>query len=151
MGDRLASFKKGITVSILFNVPEVDDKATAKNVLNFFNDDVDKLERQAGISISSPRLDITGVKANHLNSMEDHLLDANEARKELAIIKKAIQNCPEESQELIEYRYFQNMTWFQIETKTNYSNTTTGKRLVQARLDFADEYAALGRDIRIMK
>lgn len=148
--DRLVSFNKGITVSILFNVPEVDDKATAKNVLDFFNDDVDKLERQAGISISSPRLDITGGKANHLNSMEDHLLDANEARKELAIIKKAIQNCPEESQKLLEYRYFQNMAWFQIEMKTNYSDATIGSRLVQARLDFADEYAALGRDIRIM-
>lgn len=151
MGDRLVSFKKGITVSILFNVPEVDDKATAKNVLNFFNDDVDKLERQAGISISSPRLDITGGKANYLNSMEDHLLDANEARKELAIIKKAIQNCPEESQKLLEYRYFQNMAWFQVEMKTNYSVATIGRRLVKARLDFADEYAALGRDIRIMK
>ncbi|NMV51841.1 hypothetical protein FOL85_01610 [Lactobacillus reuteri] len=151
MGDRLASFKKGITVSILFNVPEVDDKATAKNVLNFFNDDVDKLERQAGISISSPRLDITGGKANYLNSMEDHLLDANEARKELAIIKKAIQNCPEESQKILEYRYFQNMAWLQIEMKTNYSDTTIGRRFVKARLDFADEYAALGRDIRIMK
>lgn len=151
MVDRLVPFKKGITVSILFNVPEVDDKATAKNVLNFFNDDVDKLERQAGISISSPRLDITGGKANYLNSMEDHLLDANEARKELAIIKKAIQNCPEESQKLLEYRYFQNMAWFQVEMKTNYSVATIGRRFVKARLDFADEYAALGRDIRIMK
>lgn len=110
MSNRLASFKRGIIVSVLFNVPEIDDKATAKNVLDFFNDDVDKLERQAGISISSPRLDITGGKANHLNSVEDHLLDANEARKELAIIKKAIQNCPKESQKLLEYRYFQNMT-----------------------------------------
>lgn len=144
MVDRLVPFKKGITVSILFNVPEVDDKATAKNVLNFFNDDVDKLERQAGISISSPRLDITGGKANYLNSMEDHLLDANEARKELAIIKKAIQNCPEESQKLLEYRYFQNMAWFQVEMKTNYSVATIGRRLVKARLDFADEYAAPG-------
>lgn len=151
MGDRLVSFKKGITVSILFNIPEVDDKATAKNVLIFFNDDVDKLERQAGISISSPRLDITGGKANHLNSMEDHLLDANEARKELAIIKKAIQNCPEESRKILKYRYFQNLPWLQVEARTNYSDATIGRRFFQARLDFADEYAALGRDIRIMK
>lgn len=138
-------------MSVLFNVPEIDDKATAKNVLDFFNDDVDKLERQAGISISSPRLDITGGKANYLNSVEDHLLDANEARKELAIIKKAIRNCPKGSQKLLEYKYFQNMTWLQIEMKTNYSDATIGRRLVQARLKFADEYAALGRDIRIMK
>lgn len=151
MINRFVSFKKGITVSILFNVPEVDDKATAKNVLIFFNDDVDKLERQAGISISSPRLDITGGKANHLNSMEDHLLDANEARKELAIIKKAIQNCPEESQKILKYRYFQNLPWLQVEIRTNYSDATIGRRFFQARLDFADEYAALGRDIRIMK
>lgn len=151
MSNRLASFKRGIIVSVLFNVPEIDDKATAKNVLDFFNDDVDKLERQAGISISSPRLDITGGKANYLNSVEDHLLDANEARKELATIKKAIQNCPKESQKLLECRCFQNMTWLQIEMKTDYSDATIGRRLVQARLNFADEYAALGRDIRIMK
>lgn len=49
MSNRLAAFKRGIIVSVLFNVPEIDDKATAKNVLDFFNDDVDKLERQAAL------------------------------------------------------------------------------------------------------
>lgn len=140
-------------MAVLFNFPEINEKSTAKNVLNFFNDDVDKLIRVAGHSLATTsQLRTTGeVGTNNLNGMEHRMLNAHDARRELDLIADAINELPMESRKLLTYKYINNWSDTKILIELHIGRATLQRHLVKARVDFAYQYATKGRNLLIEK
>lgn len=138
-------------MSVLFNFPEINEKSTAKNVLNFFHDDVDKLIRVAGRSLSTTsQLRTNGeFGTNNLNGMEHRMLNAHDARRELDIIADAINELPIESQKLLTYKYINNWSDTKIMVELHITRATLQRHLVKARVDFAYQYSTKGRNLLI--
>ncbi|MCL3858674.1 RNA polymerase subunit sigma-70 [Pediococcus pentosaceus] len=102
-------------------LPELDHKATIKQVKRFFEKDFRKLQNMAHVSymdIKSPVLnDLSNksVASNGNNSkMDNHMY----ALQILAEVKEALMGIRENKRKFIEYRYFKCLTWYEIEELT---------------------------------
>lgn len=142
-------------MSVLFKFQSVDEKATAANVRQFFKQDVDELEQLAGDSLGglyhSPSFDSTPSHTNHLNSTEMQLIKAIDARKELGLIVQTMKECTGVGKTILVNKYINHLPMFKIEQAIGYSSTQTKTKQRAALIEFANHYAAHGRDLRIMK
>ena len=137
-------------MAVLFNFPEINERATTKQVRQFFNDDVEQLQKLAGLSLRSITMDnIGGGHSNHLNSYEHGLIKAVEARQELKLIKQAINDCPAESKQLLTARYINHFPLFRIAMDDGYSRATLQRRFNSALLEFAYRYLRQGRNLLV--
>lgn len=142
-------------MSVLFQFKSVDEKATAANVRQFFKQDVDELEQIAGDSLSglyhSPSFDSTPSHTNHLNNTETQVLKAIDARKELGLIVQTIKECSKDTQTILVKRYINHLQVYKVAQFMGYSLSRYGDKQRLAFVEFANHYAAHGRDLRIMK
>lgn len=141
-------------MGVIFKFPSINQKATAANVRQFFKTDVEKLESIAGSSLGglyhSPSFD--GVPThNNLNGTELQVLKAVDARKELGLIIQTMKECTPVSKTILVNKYIHHLQMFKISQLIGYGHSRTLDKQRQALCEFANHYAAHGRDLRIMK
>lgn len=143
-------------MSVLFHFKEtnIDRKATIVNVRQFFTDDIPQLEEMAGQSLnamlSSPRLDNVGSPGTHLSSTEDLMVSSVDAKRELRIIAKTLNQCSKRSRDVIVLRYMKHLTVSQICAQSYLGHTAVYTHTYDAFLEFANRYYyASGHDLRI--
>lgn len=134
-------------------LPELDHKATIKQVKRFFEKDFRTLQNMAHVSymdIKSPTLNNLpnrGVASNGIDSkMNNHMY----AIEMLAEVKEALSGIKEDSRKFIEYRYFKQLTWYDITELTGYSRTQSNKLLNSALIEFAYAFVDT-EDLRVIK
>ncbi|MGR6562762.1 ArpU family phage packaging/lysis transcriptional regulator [Pediococcus pentosaceus] len=133
--------------------PELDRKATIKQVKRFFEKDFRTLQNMAHISymnIKSPTLkDLPdkSVVSNASNSKTNNYMYAIET---LAEVRTALSEINRHSRKLIEYRYFKQLTWYDITGLTEYSLTHSQKLLNGALIEFANAFVDV-EDLRVFK
>lgn len=142
-------------MSVLFQFKSVDEKATAANVRQFFKQDVNELEQLAGDSLgglyNSPSFDSTPAHTNHLNNTEAQVIKAIDARKELGLIVQTMKECTKDSQTIFLKRYISHLQAYKVAQSMGYSVSRYNDKQRAALVEFANHYAAHGRDLRIMK
>ena len=85
-------------LGVLFEFEPVNEKETNLQVKEFFDKDVQKLQDLASETlqgiIKSPSFDGIGSADHATNKSEEHYIRVVDAKNELEIIAKAINNCP---------------------------------------------------------
>lgn len=141
-------------MSVLFKFQSVDEKATAANVRQFFKQDVDELEQLAGDSLGglyhSPSFDSTPSHTN-VNHTETQVIKTIDARKELGLIVQTIKECSKDTQTILVKRYINHLPVYKVAQFMGYSLSRYEDKQRLAFVEFANHYAAHGRDLRIMK
>lgn len=140
-------------MGVIFNFPSINQKATAANVRQFFKTDVEKLESIASSSLGglyhSPLFDSIPTH-NHQNGTELQVLKAIDARKELGLIIQSMKECTPISKTILVNKYIHHLQMFKISQLIGYGQSQTKQKQRQALIEFANHYAAHGRELRIM-
>ena len=94
--------------------PELNEKATINNVRNFFIKEelYSKICRNAWMNgIKAQVNDVTGIRGSRKgNGSEKMMIYYAECSKAKRAVDEAIQNCPSESQDILNWRYVKQLT-----------------------------------------
>lgn len=134
-------------------LPELDHKATIKQVKRFFGKDFQTLQNMAHVSymdIKSPTLSDLPNKSVASNGIDSKMNSHMYAIEMLAEVKEALSGIKEDSRKFIEYRYFKQLTWYDITELTGYSRTQSNKLLNSALIEFAYAFVDT-EDLRVIK
>ena len=134
-------------------LPEIDHKATIKQVKRFFEKDFRKLQNMAHVSymdVKSPTLSDLPNKSVASNGIDSKMNNHMYAIERLAEIKEALTGIRENKRKFIEYRYFKRLTWYDIAELTGYSRTHSNKLLNSALIEFAYAFVDT-EDLRVIK
>ncbi|MDQ7252382.1 ArpU family phage packaging/lysis transcriptional regulator [Pediococcus pentosaceus] len=134
-------------------LPEIDHKATIKQVKRFFEKDFRKLQNMAHVSymdVKSPTLSDLPNKSVASNGIDSKMNNHMYAIERLAEIKEALTGIRENKRKFIEYRYFKRLTWYDIAELTGYSRTQSNKLLNSALIEFAYAFVDT-EDLRVIK
>ncbi|MCT1175530.1 ArpU family phage packaging/lysis transcriptional regulator [Pediococcus pentosaceus] len=134
-------------------LPEIDHKATIKQVKRFFEKDFRKLQNMAHVSymdVKSPTLSDLPNKSVASNGIDSKMNNHMYAIERLAEIKEALTGTRENKRKFIEYRYFKRLTWYDIAELTGYSRTQSNKLLNSALIEFAYAFVDT-EDLRVIK
>lgn len=133
--------------------PELDHKATIKQVKRFFEEDFRTLQNMAHVAymdIKSPTLKYLpdkSVVSNTVNIKTNNYMYAIEM---LAEVKTALSRMNGYNRKLIEYRYLKRLTWYDIAELTEYSLTKSQKLFKDALIEFANVFVDV-EDLRVFK
>ena len=134
-------------------LPEIDHKATIKQVKRFFEKDFRKLQNMAHVSymdVKSPTLSDLPNKSVASNGIDSKMNNHMYAIERLAEIKEALTGIRENKRKFIEYRYFKRLTWYDIAELTGYSRTQSNKLFNSALIEFAYAFVDT-EDLRVIK
>lgn len=131
-------------LSILDTTGKVlDEKATIKNVREFFNKELPIIKARAHqtyIDIKSPTWDDVPKSGNVCNGVENKLTNHIQAKQWLAEIVEAINSIPEQPRMFLDYRYMKCLRWLEIEGRSGYSMRRGEQLLNQAFLCFSNTF-----------
>lgn len=134
-------------------LPELDHKATIKQVKRFFEKDFQTLQNMAHVSymdIKSPTLSDLPNKNVASNGIDSKINNHMYAIEMLAEIKEALTGIRENKRRFIEYRYFKCLTWYEIEELTGYGRTRGSEILNSGLIEFAYAFSDI-KDLRVIK
>lgn len=134
-------------------LPELDQKATIKQVKRFFEKDFQTLQNMAHVSymdIKSPTLSDLPNKSIASNGIDSKMNNYMYAIEILAEIKEALTGIRENERKFIEYRYFKCLTWYEIEELTGYGRTRGREILNSGLIEFAYAFVDT-EDLRVIK
>lgn len=134
-------------------LPELDQKATIKQVKRFFEKDFQTLQNMAHVSymdIKSPTLSDLPNKSIASNGIASKMNNHMYAIEMLAEIKEALAGIRENKRKFIEYRYFKCLTWYEIGELTGYGRTQGNSILNSALIEFAYAFVDT-EDLRVIK
>lgn len=142
------------SLGVLFEFEPVNEKETNLQVKEFFDKDVQKLQDLASETlqgiIKSPSFDGIGSADHSINKSEKHYIRVVDAKNELEIIAKAINDCPALSKKILNLRFVQGLQQWQIMKQLSLSsNKQYQKYRRKAYYDFADQYSRYGRELRV--
>ena len=122
---------------------EVNLKATASNVRDFFNDQLDRYLALSG----KHRADLKSPVSNGQpsgspvgNSTENRMMNIWLAEQIVDCVGKAMCNCTKKSQQLLLGRYADDMLAYQVAMELNISTATFSRDQIYALNEFADRY-----------
>lgn len=124
-------------------IPKVNLKATASNVRNFFNDQLDRYLALSGkhrADLKSPVSDGQPSGNPVGNSTENRMLNIWLAEQIVDCVGKAMCNCTKKSQQLLLGRYADDMLAYQVAMELNISTATFSRDQIYALNEFADRY-----------
>ena len=124
-------------------IPEVNLKATADNVRNFFNDQLDRYLALSGkhrADLKSPVSDGQPSGSPVGNSTENRMMNIWLAEQIVDCVGKAMCNCTKKSQQLLLGRYADDMLAYQVAMELNISTATFSRDQIYALNEFADRY-----------
>ncbi|MGN1284166.1 MAG: ArpU family phage packaging/lysis transcriptional regulator [Candidatus Limosilactobacillus intestinavium] len=124
-------------------IPEVNLKATADNVRNFFNDQLDRYLALSGkhrADLKSPVSDGQPTGSPVGNSTENRMMSIWLAEQIVDCVGKAMCNCTKKSQQLLLGRYADDMLAYQVAMELNISTATFSRDQIYALNEFADRY-----------
>lgn len=126
----------------------IDDSKTADNVRRFLsNDFIQYMNRGAlhATDLSSPKLDITGVKAqNNGNSGEKSIMTIFDYQRKCGAIYHCIMDCTDNenlevyNKSILVYKYLKYWRDSDIQLKLGLSDTPYKRRKKSALIEFAD-------------
>lgn len=122
---------------------EVNLKATASNVRDFFNDQLDRYLALSGkhrADLKSPVSDGQPSGSPVGNSTENRMMNIWLAEQIVDCVGKAMCNCTKKSQQLLLGRYADDMLAYQVAMELNISASTFKRDSVGALNEFADRY-----------
>lgn len=134
-------------------LPELDHKATIKQVKRFFEKDFQTLQNMAHVSymdIKSPTLSDLPNKNVASNGIDSKINNHMYAIEMLAEIKEALTGIRENKRKFIEYRYFKCLTWYEIEELTGYGRARGSEILNSGLIEFAYAFVDT-EDLRVIK
>ncbi|GEP18398.1 ArpU family phage packaging/lysis transcriptional regulator [Pediococcus pentosaceus] len=134
-------------------LPELDHKATIKQVKRFFEKDFQTLQNMAHVSymdIKSPTLSDLPNKNVASNGIDSKINNHMYAIEMLAEIKEALTGIRENKRKFIEYRYFKCLTWYEIEELTGYGRTRGSEILNSGLIEFAYAFVDT-EDLRVIR
>lgn len=124
-------------------IPKVNLKATASNVRNFFNDQLDRYLALSGkhrADLKSPVSDGQPSGSPVGNSTENRMINIWLAEQIVDCVGKAMCNCTKKSQQLLLGRYADGMLAYQVAMELNLSSATFSRDQVSALNEFADRF-----------
>ena len=134
-------------------LPEIDEEKTIANVRNFFEHDFKRLQNMAHISyvsIKSPIISGMPTGSSVSNSNDDKLTNYTYARKTLDDVTRACEHMPFPYRDVLELRYFKDLSWLEITDLLGYS-TSRGHQLINdSLLQFAEAFSDI-YDYRVFK
>lgn len=122
---------------------EVNLKATASNVRDFFNDQLDRYLALSGkhrADLKSPVSDGQPTGSPVGNSTENRMMSIWLAEQIVDCVGKAMCNCTKKSQQLLLGRYADDMLAYQVAMELNISTATFSRDQIYALNEFADRY-----------
>ena len=122
---------------------EVNLKATASNVRDFFNDQLDRYLALSGkhrADLKSPVSDGQPTGSPIGNSTENRMMSIWLAEQIVDCVGKAMCNCTKKSQQLLLGRYADDMLAYQVAMELNISTATFSRDQIYALNEFADRY-----------
>jgi ArpU family phage transcriptional regulator len=122
---------------------EVNLKATASNVRDFFNDQLDRYLALSGkhrADLKSPVSDGQPSGSPVGNSTENRMMNIWLAEQIVDCVGKAMCNCTKKSQRLLLGRYADDMLAYQVAMELNISTATFSRDQIYALNEFADRY-----------
>lgn len=122
---------------------EVNLKATASNVRDFFNDQLDRYLALSGkhrADLKSPVSDGQPSGSPVGNSTENRMMNIWLAEQIVDCVGKAMCNCTKKSQQLLLGRYADDMLAYQVAMELNISTATFSRDQINALNEFADRY-----------
>ncbi|MBM6954643.1 ArpU family phage packaging/lysis transcriptional regulator [Limosilactobacillus coleohominis] len=122
---------------------EVNLKATASNVRDFFNDQLDRYLALSGkhrADLKSPVSDGQPSGSPVGNSTENRMMNIWLAEQIVDCVGKAMCNCTKKSQQLLLGRYADDMLAYQVAMELNISTATFSRDQIYALNEFADRY-----------
>lgn len=122
---------------------EVNLKATASNVRDFFNDQLDRYLALSGkhrADLKSPVSDGQPSGSPVGNSTENRMMSIWLAEQIVDCVGKAMCNCTKKSQQLLLGRYADDMLAYQVAMELNISTATFSRDQIYALNEFADRY-----------
>ena len=122
---------------------EVNLKATASNVRDFFNDQLDRYLALSGkhrADLKSPVSDGQPSGSPVGNSTENRMMNIWLAGQIVECVGKAMCNCTKKSQQLLLGRYADDMLAYQVAMELNISTATFSRDQIYALNEFADRY-----------
>jgi ArpU family phage transcriptional regulator len=122
---------------------EVNLKATASNVRDFFNDQLDRYLALSGkhrADLKSPVSDGQPSGSPVGNSTENRMMNIWLAEQIVDCVGKAMCNCTKKSQQLLLSRYADDMLAYQVAMELNISTATFSRDQINALNEFADRY-----------
>lgn len=122
---------------------EVNLKATASNVRDFFNDQLDRYLALSGkhrADLKSPVSDGQPSGSPVGNSTENRMMNIWLAEQIVDCVGKAMCNCTKKSQQLLLGRYADDMLAYQVAIELNISTATFSRDQINALNEFADRY-----------
>lgn len=102
------------------------------------------------VDIKSPTLSDLPNKSATSNGIDSKMNNHMYAIEMLAEVKEALSGIKEDSRKFIEYRYFKQLTWYDITELTGYSRTQSNKLLNSALIEFAYAFVDT-EDLRVIK
>lgn len=124
-------------------IPKVNLKATASNVRDFFNDQLDRYLALSGkhrADLKSPVSDGQPSGSPVGNSTENRMINIWLAEQIVDCVGKAMCNCTKKSQQLLLGRYADDMLAYQVAMELNISTATFSRDQIYALNEFADRY-----------
>ena len=119
---------------------EIDLPRTRKNVINFFNNQYQKLKYLANISpLHSVSYDNIKTQASQNNSIEDKTIRQLQAKEYLRIIDDCINSLDDIKKTIFKARVIKNLYHWQIEQISGYGNTRMYELLNLGCLEFAQK------------
>ena len=122
---------------------EVNLKATASNVRDFFNYQLDRYLALSGkhrADLKSPVSDGQPSGNPVGNSTENRMMNIWLAEQIVDCVGKAMCNCTKNSQQLLLGRYADDMLAYQVAMELNISTATFSRDQIYALNEFADRY-----------
>ena len=122
---------------------DVNLKATASNVRDFFNDQLDRYLALSGkhrADLKSPVSDGQPSGSPVGNSTENRMMNIWLAEQIVDCVGKAMCNCTKKSQQLLLGRYADDMLAYQVAMELNISTATFSRDQIYALNEFADRY-----------
>ena len=122
---------------------KLDEKATVKNTLHFFNHDLERLTLLCGcklVDLSSPQLSLAPAHSSGGNHNEDALIEGVTADMTIQAVAAAIAHLPTNSQKLVIGTQLEHKTNVEMQRSLALEHTQVVKLKKQALLDFADAF-----------
>ena len=126
---------------------EIDEKATIKNAVKFFEKDLERYETMCAGRYDVHGLNYENVKVNNSTNTSAvanryNLIIAYNDR--LACVKPAINNCTSRQEKpyklILELKYLKHLSSWDVANRIGYGHTQFNKLRKQALLQFADVF-----------
>lgn len=118
---------------------EIDLPGTRKNVINFFNNQYQKLKYLANITPLQSTSDTVKVQTSQSNSIESKAIKQLQAKEYLRIIDDCINSLDDIKKTIFKARVIKNLYHWQIEQISGYGNTRMYELLNLGCLEFAQK------------